>query len=173
MQYNFTCEILSRKLSMAITTTMARAVLPFFFGIVIHLGLFVRGEWHLKSPAIVTVHSMTFCCMLVVSHSLHQTSSSPMSRTLSDTVTITAAYLTGLLGSIACYRIFFHPLRAFPGPRLAALSKLWHVWKCRDSRGHDVLEDWHQNYGAIVRTGEIPSSSQHLHMLSIYETSNL
>ncbi|KAI9151287.1 Cytochrome P469 monooxygenase [Paramyrothecium foliicola] len=64
-----------------------------------------------------------------------------------------AAYFTSLLSSIAVYRLFFHRLRKFRGPRLAALTKLWHVWKCRYSRGHIVLEDMRRQYGSFVRTG--------------------
>ncbi|KAK4868972.1 hypothetical protein LT330_006581 [Penicillium expansum] len=35
----------------------------------------------------------------------------------------------------------------------AAVTKLWHVWKCRDSRGHLVLQAWYEKYGEFVRTG--------------------
>ncbi|KAH7311563.1 benzoate 4-monooxygenase cytochrome P450 [Stachybotrys elegans] len=63
------------------------------------------------------------------------------------------AYHTGLFCSILTYRLFFYPLCQFPGPRLAAVSKLWHVWKCRSSLGHLVLEEWRQQYGPFVRTG--------------------
>lgn len=137
------------------TKTMIRqAILPCSAGVLIHLGLFIRGEWHLKAPAVVTLHAIGFCLVLAISHGLHQTSSVALARSLSDTASVTTAYLMGLLGSMAVYRMLFHPLRSFPGPRLAALSKLWHVWKCRDSRGHHVLENWHQKYGAIVRTGK-------------------
>lgn len=68
-------------------------------------------------------------------------------------ITVSIAYTTGLWLSMSMYRLFFHRLRAFPGPRLAALSKLWHVWKCRNSRGHLVLQDWFTKYGTFVRTG--------------------
>ncbi|KAJ5931968.1 hypothetical protein N7516_006457 [Penicillium verrucosum] len=47
----------------------------------------------------------------------------------------------------------FHRLKHFPGPKLAAVTKLWHVWKCRDSRGHLVLQEWYEKYGEFVRTG--------------------
>lgn len=126
----------------------------FFIGVAVHLGLFIRGEWHLKAPAIVIFHAMGFCSIFAMFHGLHQASSSPMFRSFSDTGAVVAAYLVGLFGSMTVYRLFFHPLRAFPGPRLAAISKLWHVYKCRDSRGHHVLEEWHRKYGEIVRTGE-------------------
>ncbi|KAL9105897.1 MAG: hypothetical protein Q9227_009008 [Pyrenula ochraceoflavens] len=66
---------------------------------------------------------------------------------------IIACYFVGLFVSITLYRLFFHRLRNFPGPKLAAVSKLYHVWQCLDSRNHQVLEDWHRQYGAFVRTG--------------------
>lgn len=63
-----------------------------------------------------------------------------------------------LFGSITIYRLYFHRLNRFPGPRLAAVTKLWHVWQCRDSRNHQVLEKLHQEYGSFVRTGmEVPN----------------
>ncbi|KAL9593418.1 MAG: hypothetical protein Q9179_005896 [Wetmoreana sp. 5 TL-2023] len=46
----------------------------------------------------------------------------------------------------------FHRLRNFPGPRFAAVSKLWHIWQCRDSRNHLVLEDLRRQYGSFVLT---------------------
>lgn len=63
-------------------------------------------------------------------------------------------YSLGLFGSIAIYRLFFRRLRTFPGPRLAALTKLWHVYQCWDSRNHLVLDAFHKKYGTVVRTGK-------------------
>lgn len=65
-----------------------------------------------------------------------------------------AFYLKPLFGSIAIYRLFFHRLRYFPGPRLAVVSKLWHVWQCRDSHNHLVLERLHREYKSFVRIGK-------------------
>ncbi|KAI0110725.1 benzoate 4-monooxygenase cytochrome P450 [Nemania sp. FL0031] len=105
-------------------------------GITLHQLLFIRGEWHLQSHVIVVSHICALFILLVF-----------------NTIYFAIIYVTSLLTSIAIYRLFFHRLRNFPGPRLAALTKLWHVWKCRDSRGHHVLEAWHQQYGPLVRTG--------------------
>jgi hypothetical protein len=121
-------------------------VFALLLGALMHHGVFIRGEWHLQASAIVGGHVFSLLLLLVRQHFLN--------RPLGEITAPSAAYVVGLLASISLYRIFFHRLRAFPGPRLAALSKLWHVWKCRDSRGHHVLESWRKQYGTFVRTGE-------------------
>lgn len=125
-------------------------------GILIHLSLFIRGEWHLQAPAIVIIHAAAFSILFVSRVFFNPTITM---HGLLDPIVPIIAYLGGLYGSMTVYRIFFHGLRVVPGPRLAALSKLWHVWKCRDSRGHLVLDDWHHKYGNIVRTGMNPLGS--------------
>ena len=68
-------------------------------------------------------------------------------------------YIVSLFSSIIVYRLFFHPLRHFPGPTLAAASKLRHVFKCRHGKNFRVLEDAHHQYGNFVRTGELSCPS--------------
>lgn len=63
------------------------------------------------------------------------------------------SFTLGLFLSITIYRLFFHRIRHFPGPLLAALSKLGHSYQCRYSQNHIVLERLHQRYGDFVRTG--------------------
>ncbi|RWA10857.1 hypothetical protein EKO27_g4259 [Xylaria grammica] len=66
---------------------------------------------------------------------------------------VTSSYAAGLFSSIVIYRKYFHRLRRFPGPRLAAVTKLWHVWKGLDGKNHLLLEDLFKRYGPIIRTG--------------------
>ncbi|KAF2438378.1 cytochrome P450 [Karstenula rhodostoma CBS 690.94] len=121
-------------------------IAPFFLGVIMHLGFFMRGEWHLQAPHIILAHALAFTLLLV--KKLVSGLSAWYGVALPFLV-----YLCGLLGSMAIYRLFFHRLRSFPGPRLAAVSKLWHVWLCRYSKNHLVLESWRQKYGTFVRTG--------------------
>jgi hypothetical protein len=123
------------------------AIVPFCLGVIMHLGVFIRGEWHLQAPHIILAHAFIFT--LLVAKQLVSGLSTSYGVALSF-----LAYLCGLLGSMAVYRLFFHRLISFPGPRLAALSKLWHVWLCRNSQNHLVLESWRQKYGTFVRTGQ-------------------
>ncbi|KAJ9260547.1 hypothetical protein DTO212C5_8476 [Paecilomyces variotii] len=122
-------------------------VLAAALGVLAHQVVFIHGEWHLRAPAVVIVH-------LLIGIFIYTTeiSKDEQNGLLSATVLV-CLYLASLLSSISIYRLFFHPLRHFPGPRLVALTKLWHVWKCRDSRGHHVLDEWHKKYGTFVRTG--------------------
>ncbi|KAF9888182.1 hypothetical protein FE257_009177 [Aspergillus nanangensis] len=57
------------------------------------------------------------------------------------------------LSGLAIYRLYFHPLAKFPGPKIAAVT-LWYetyhdVW-CRGKYVHRVKE-MHEQYGPIVR----------------------
>lgn len=128
-------------------TMMPSVVLALSLSVLMHHGLFIRGEWHLQAPVIVSGHVLAFLLLVVKQHLFNR-------GPFGDVAVPAAAYLLGLFVSISVYRLYFHRLRRFPGPRLAALSKVWHVWECRDSRGHHLLETWHQKYGSFVRTGE-------------------
>lgn len=120
-------------------------------GVAAHLGVFIRGEWHLLAPVVVVAHAVMFWVLLAF-----QASSSTQregTTALLETILISISYLIGVLGSISVYRLFFHRLRAFPGPRIASWTKLWHVYECRDFRNHLKLDELHHKYGSFVRTG--------------------
>ncbi|KAF2199990.1 cytochrome P450 monooxygenase-like protein [Delitschia confertaspora ATCC 74209] len=63
------------------------------------------------------------------------------------------SYLTSLFASMIIYRLCFHPLKNFPGPKLAAVTKFWHVYRSRNSTNYLVMEEIHKQYGNLVRTG--------------------
>lgn len=56
---------------------------------------------------------------------------------------------------IALYRVFFHPLRTYPGPLGASLSKWYAVNSVVKTRWHyyRVQQDLQKQYGDYVRTG--------------------
>jgi hypothetical protein len=120
-------------------------------GIHAHFLLFIHGEWHLHVPTVILAHAAIIALFLV--YGVAESDSSLYQRSAA-TVELFLFYLAGLFGSIAVYRLCFHRLRHFPGPRLAALTKLWHVYQCHDSRNHLVLDGLHKKYGNFVRTGE-------------------
>lgn len=52
-------------------------------------------------------------------------------------------------GGLAVYRLFFHPLRKFPGPRLAAAT-LWYEFYydvCREGQLIWKIQEMHEEYG--------------------------
>jgi hypothetical protein len=66
-----------------------------------------------------------------------------------------AAFFVPLWVYILSYRAFFHPLRNFPGPFGARLSKWWTVKQVWDSNWHwhRVQQGMQVQYGDYVRTG--------------------
>lgn len=55
---------------------------------------------------------------------------------------------------LAVYRLYFHPLALFPGPRLAALSKWYEFYYDVYLQGQFVfkLEELHKQYGRHLRS---------------------
>ncbi|KAJ5529440.1 hypothetical protein N7527_002833 [Penicillium freii] len=128
---------------------LALGAVAIIAGLLAHQLVFIHGEWHLKGPRVVVFH-LLFSCLLSAKDVLGRGSAQ---ASLVQTTYLATCYLSSLFTSIAVYRLMFHRLKHFPGPKLAALTKLWHVWKCRDSRGHLVLQAWHEKHGEFVRTG--------------------
>lgn len=129
---------------------LLRLLLAVLLGVLAHVGVFIRGEWHLRGPAVVILHVALVACILGAETWNHP---ERRYRSLGIVTLLFSCYLFGLFSSISVYRLFFHRLRHFPGPRLAALTKIWHVYQCRDSRNHLVLNSWYKQFGAFVRTG--------------------
>lgn len=75
---------------------------------------------------------------------------------LATATTTAASFLGTLVAVILVYRVFFHPLRHFPGPFAARLSKWWAVKEVLRSnfRYHNtVVPHLGRTYGDYVRTG--------------------
>lgn len=64
-------------------------------------------------------------------------------------------FFVTLASSVTLYRISpFHPLTRYPGPLLAKVSKLWHIWKSWDGKQHLYIQALHNKYGDIIRIGK-------------------
>ena len=119
-------------------------------GIISHIFFLKRGEWHTLSSALVLFWSaMAIVVLIYESRETDMVAESGLSRGL----VYLGLYYLSLLSSLLTYRIFWHPLRRFPGPRAAALSKLWHVYHTTNCQNHLLLDDLHHRFGTFVRTG--------------------
>ncbi|KAF2209824.1 hypothetical protein CERZMDRAFT_99883 [Cercospora zeae-maydis SCOH1-5] len=66
---------------------------------------------------------------------------------------VDVVYILSLTVSIIVYRIFLHPLRSFPGPVGASVSKFWTVRIHLDGEYHRKLRELHKQYDDFVRVG--------------------
>ena len=68
----------------------------------------------------------------------------------------TSLFLPGaisLLLAMVVWHIFRHPLARIPGPRLAAITNLWHAHYARAGRMYELATTLHKTYGPVVRVG--------------------
>jgi hypothetical protein len=70
-------------------------------------------------------------------------------------VLVESSAVLSLWTNMLMYRAFFHPLKNFPGPFPARLSKLWSLGKVIESkiRWYRVVGNLKNKYGDYVRTG--------------------
>jgi hypothetical protein len=55
------------------------------------------------------------------------------------------------IASVAFYRACIHPLRKYPGPKLAAISRLPYLWNAYNGDLVWWVDQLHRKYGPIVR----------------------
>ena len=117
-------------------------------GVGAHLGIFIRGEHHMKATFLFWAHIFVFFAI-----AYEKSANADARASMKASAAVCASYVSSLLASIIFYRQYLHRLRHFPGPRLAATTKLWHAAHSIDSKNHIVLDDLHKKYGDFVRTG--------------------
>ena len=117
-------------------------------GVLSHMLYFVRGEHHLYVTSYVGVTIAVF--VAVFRFHLYVL---PPQQAFTRTCCIAIVYIAALCISITVYRMFFHPLRHFPGPRSMRTSKFVHAFRSRRLDNHHQMGRLHQRYGDIVRTG--------------------
>jgi hypothetical protein len=66
-----------------------------------------------------------------------------------------SAFNLSLAAQIGFYRLFWHDLRSFPGPKLAALTQAWILREAYLGRTRFTMKKLGENYGEWVRIGEL------------------
>lgn len=121
-------------------------------GVTAHLGYFIHGEHHREAPFIAILLPSAFVVLSLIKF-LYFGSGFIMSVLL--TSSIMGVFAASLFTSMTIYRVFFHPLRRFPGPGAAKISKFWHSYNVLPRLdGFRWLDKMYQEYGDFVRTGE-------------------
>lgn len=132
-------------------------------GILSHVAYFIRGEHHVNGPLLLCI----YVALAIVIFFWQSTSGgSNLSAAFQWSAAIITVYVVSLFGSMITYRCLLHPLRSFPGPFGARVTKFWHAYHIWDSKNHLLLHRLHQEYGDFVRTGmhaaEAPSARSKL-----------
>jgi hypothetical protein len=120
-------------------------------GIVSHLSYFIHGEHLTNIPRILAFAVLAQCLIFGLLTLL--IGFSPL-RALITIWLPTAVYLSSVWTSMLIYRVFFHPLRSWPGPFAARLSKFYHVFQIRKLDQYKHLQRMHDQYGDFVRIGQ-------------------
>lgn len=119
-------------------------------GVASHRLYFIEGEYHIRAPKVARFYFIAFALLLVLE-------TRGFGKSLRDafaaSCSVAGVYASALFASMLVYRAFFHPLRNFPGPPLAKLSKFYHAYKVRNFQQCIWLHETHKKYGDFVRTG--------------------
>ncbi|EKG15585.1 Cytochrome P450, partial [Macrophomina phaseolina MS6] len=83
------------------------------------------------------------------------------------TITALTATLVALALCRAIYHAFLHPLSAIPGPKLAAISRLWLFWADMSGHAHATIRHWHATHGPLIR---IAPNELSVHSIDAYTT---
>ena len=127
------------------------ALVSSVLGVISHLTWFIRGE-HLLLAAryfLAAIYGPPLASVALVYYLDFS-----ITRALLTVAVCSFCFLAGLYSSIAIYRGFFHPLRAFPGPPEARWTQFWHVSKViKNIDNFRHLDRLHAQYGEYVRIG--------------------
>ena len=127
-------------------------------GVLSHHLFFIRNEHHIRAPQIFRFFLLLYLFFLTGEARIWALNDPGQAAKASAFIIL--SYGVSVFASIAIYRTFFHPLRKFPGPIGARVSKFWHVGKLLGQPNFKVLDDLHQQYGDFVRTGEHHGTTQ-------------
>lgn len=121
-------------------------------GLLAHWTYFIRGEHHMQAP-FIAVGSILLPAGFYFW--LHRYGSLAVAPSVAIVFQTFGSLYTALLTSILVYRGFLHPLRRFPGPLLARLTKFHHAYLCAAvDNNYAVKAALHAKYGPIVRVGK-------------------
>ena len=117
-------------------------------GVLAHVFYFIHGNRNLIALRIFLIHLSVLTALLVRSSLVLGPQRGVLVAEL-----VYGSYFVGLFGSMVVYRIFFHPLRRFPGEFWPKISQIYNAWFNAGGVVHDRLERGHEVHGDFLRTG--------------------
>ncbi|KAM0075253.1 hypothetical protein ACKRZS_012707 [Fusarium odoratissimum] len=135
----------------------------FASGCLLHILFYRKGEWDLLALRIFQAYATLPIIVIGLLRLAefkgwhHGTNLSAVSVLLLEGV-----HILGLLTSILCYRMIFHPLNKFPGPLRARISNFYPTYlTTKNAHLYEEVEQLHQKYGDFVRLGPTQLSIIH------------
>ncbi|KAI0384996.1 cytochrome P450 [Hypomontagnella monticulosa] len=134
-------------------TSLPGLVIVGILGLLSHRIYFIRGEHHMKAPLYVALWSLVTVSIICATYMVEKGGSATILKSIYTLLLLNSAFMAPLFTSMLIYRSLEHPLKDFPGPRLAAVSKLWHFHQIFKKQNYILLEEIRNEYGSHVRTG--------------------
>ncbi|KAK4168375.1 Tryprostatin B 6-hydroxylase [Cladorrhinum sp. PSN259] len=116
-------------------------------GFLSHLLYFIRGYRDMQAYGIFVGHVLAYTGITAAAIA----SQGGITRGFMISTALFTTYLISLFTSIITYRLFFHPLRHFPGPLAAKVTRFYGPWLARDGKLHLEQAKLFKKYGNIVR----------------------
>ncbi|KAL9122024.1 MAG: hypothetical protein Q9187_001416 [Circinaria calcarea] len=132
-------------------------------GAVTYWCYFHRAEHHLHG----LLYLQIFIALFVTAVLWLVNAGAPFGQTFIRISSIAGCYLCGVYLSLITYRVFFTPLRKFPGPFGAGVSNFWFSWRLKNADAHRQILKLHEKYGDFVRIGSSDLSIVHPKAISV------
>ncbi|KAK1757195.1 Tryprostatin B 6-hydroxylase [Echria macrotheca] len=140
-------DLLVHPLTIASGNITQRCLAGAVTGVLSHLLYFIRGYHVTSAYGILLTHIALYTAITALS--VVQTGG--ILTGLAASTIVGASYLAALFTSIIVYRLFFHPLRKFPGPLFGRITKMYGPWTNRHGQMHIEQNKLFAKYGDIVR----------------------
>ncbi|RMZ91937.1 hypothetical protein DV736_g808, partial [Chaetothyriales sp. CBS 134916] len=127
------------------------SIISAILGHLSYVTYFIRGEKVTQSLRIFVAFVASPVVVTVV---LSYAFGYPVFRAASTAATVWAGFVFGLFLNLSIYRIWFHPLKSYPGPFLSKIT-MWHHVLSTISKtdNYQRLHKLHEEYGDYVRVG--------------------
>jgi len=127
-------------------------------GVSTHLGYFIRGEHHFYGTTYIQILATVFPATVIL---ILRIRDATVTNAVIEATLLLLCYFAGLYSSLSIYRVFFHPLKKFPGPFGNKLGNLWFSFQLGKADAYKKVLGLHEKHGDFVRVGSSDLSVIH------------